>query len=187
MMGVAAAQMAKFYGLPAAIATGVSDSKVPDAQSAYEAAINMTQVALSRPPVVFGAGGMESGLTFDLAKLIMDWEHLRHLRIALEGIPVDDYHLATEEISAVGPGGNHLLQGHTLENMRKQSETRVFDRSTRDRWERGGSPDVVENAYRTALEIIENHRPLPLPAGAGEQIAALVREHEERLSAEGRG
>jgi len=181
MMGRAAAQMAKFYGLPCAIATGVSDSKSIDVQSAYETALNLTQVAMSRPSIIYGIGSIDGGLTFDLAKLILDCEHIRHLLKAIDGIPVDEYQLAYNQIREIGPGGTYLLQKETLDNMRKQSAVTVFDRNPREIWDEIGSPDAVEIAYKMAIDIIENHTPKLLPDGAQKEIVHLVRESEAEL------
>lgn len=140
MLGRATAQMAKFYNLPAAIATGVTESKSTDIQAAYESAINLTQVAMARPPIIYGLGSIESGLTFDLTKLVLDCEHVRHLLMAIDGIPVDEYQLAYNEIREVGPGGTYLLQKQTMDNMRKQSDVTVFDRNPRETWKKKGRP-----------------------------------------------
>lgn len=178
LLGRAAAEMAGYYGLPAAIATGVSESKFTDIQAAYESAINLTQVAMARPPIIYGIGSIESGLTFDPAKVVLDCEHIRHLLMVIEGIPVDACQLAYDEIRKVGPGGSHLLMKHTLENMRKQSGVTVFDRNSRLSWQKKGARTAIDDACRKAIEIIETHTPMPLPVGAEDAIAELVREYE---------
>lgn len=178
MLGRATAQMAKYYNLPAAIAAGVTESKSTDIQAAYESAINLTQVAMSRPPIIYGLGSIESGLTFDLTKLVLDCEHVQHLLMAIDGIPVDEYQLAYNEIRDVGPGGTYLLQKQTLDNMRKQSDVTVFDRNPRETWKKRGAPQAINSACKKAIEIIETHTPKPLPNGAEEEIAAIVRDYE---------
>jgi trimethylamine--corrinoid protein Co-methyltransferase len=178
LMGRATAQMARFYSLPSAIATGVSDSKITDVQAAYETAINLTQVALSRPHIVYGLGSIEGGLTFDLAKLVLDCEHARHLLMVIEGIPVDEYQLAFDEIQAVGPGGNYLLQQRTRENMKSQSAVNVFDRTPREIWQDMGSPRALESAYQKAIHIIETHQPKPLPQGVERALSNIVNDFE---------
>jgi trimethylamine--corrinoid protein Co-methyltransferase len=167
--------------LPAAIASGVTESKSLDVQAAYETAINMTQVAMSLPPIIYGVGSIESGLTFDHAKVVLDCEHIRHLQMAIQGIPVDEYHLAYDQIRDVGPGGTFLLRKETLDNMRKQSDVTVFNRSPRATWQEEGSPYALENAYQKAIEIIENYRSIPLPDGAEQSIAELANEFEAKL------
>jgi len=181
MMGRAAAAMAKFYDIPAAIATGVTESKTTDIQAGYETAINLTQVAMSRPPIVYGIGSVESGLTLDLTKVVLDCEHIRHLLMAIDGIPVDEYQLAYDQIREVGPGGTYLFQQQTLDDMRKQSDVRVFDRNPRENWEEKGSPNAFETACEKAIDIIENHTPKALPGGAEEKIANLIQEYEAKL------
>jgi trimethylamine--corrinoid protein Co-methyltransferase len=166
--------MAGFYGLPGAIASGVSDSKSTDVQAAYETVINLMLVAMARPPVIYGLGSIEGGLTFDIAKLVLDCEHARHLLMAIDGIPVDDYQLAYREISEVGPGGTYLLQQQTIDNMKNQSEVSVFDRNPREIWQENGEPLALDAAYQKAIDIIQTHNPTPLPDGAEEEISTIV-------------
>jgi trimethylamine--corrinoid protein Co-methyltransferase len=181
LMGRAIAQMARFYGLPSAIASGVSDSKSTDVQAAYETAINLTQVALSQPQIIYGLGGIEGGLTFDLAKLVLDCEHVRHLLRVIEGIPVDEYQLAYDEIQAVGPGGNYLIQKRTLEHMRAQSTVSVFDRNPRAIWENMGAPNALESACQKAIHIIDSHQTKPLPIGADKGLSNIITDFEADL------
>jgi trimethylamine--corrinoid protein Co-methyltransferase len=180
MLGQAAAQMAHYYDLPCAIASGVSDSKVTDVQAAYETVINFMLVAMARPPVIYGMGSVEGGLTFDFAKLVLDCEHARHLLMAIDGIPVDEYHLAYKEISEVGPRGTYLLQQQTFENMKKQSDVSIFDRNPREIWQDRGEPQALDVAYQKAIKIIQTHKAAALPDGAEEEIDQLIQSHQNR-------
>ena len=38
-----------------------------------------------------------------------------------------------------------------------------------------------ERAYETAIDIIQNHKPYPLPEGAPETMDEIVKEFEEEL------
>jgi trimethylamine--corrinoid protein Co-methyltransferase len=104
--------------------------------------------------------------------------------MAMQRIPVDEYQLAYDQIREVGPGGTYLLRKETFDNMRKQSDVTVFDRNSRATWEEKGSPNALENAYQKAIDVIESHRPTPLPDGAEQTIAELVNEFEVKISFE---
>lgn len=181
VLNAGVAKMAQYYRLPCQCGGGHSDSKVPDAQAAYESALSATVSALAGANIVYGAGCMDLGLTFDYAKLVMDCELFRNIHKVLEGIPTDEYALAREVIEAVGPAGTYLMQKHTMDNMRKSSRGIVFDRKTRDAWTARGARDATERAYAMAVETLANHQPMGLPEGADEWIARRVADYEAEL------
>ena len=182
LVGAAIAQMSNHYGIPCRVGAGVSDSKLPDAQAAYQFTLNALPLSLAGANMIFGAGGIDSGLAFDYAKLIMDHECICHIRKMLEGVRVDSESMALDLIHAIGPGGTFLTHRHTLERARTQSIARLFDRNSREAWMKtAAGKDLKERAYEKALEILENHQSPALPDGAAETINGLLDEFEARL------
>lgn len=176
------AKLAQYYKLPSWVGGGHSDSKTPDAQAAYESGLTATVSALAGANIVYGAGGLESGLTFDYAKLIMDAEQLRRINKVLEGIDITDETIALDVIKEVGPGGEFTSHDHTYTHMRKMSQFQLFDRRNRYAWmKKTGGRDITERAYEQAKYILENHKPAPLPEGADQAMRAVVEEYEEEL------
>jgi trimethylamine--corrinoid protein Co-methyltransferase len=183
MISAALTRMAQHYEIPCWVGGGHSDSKLPDAQAAYEFGLSATLAALSGANIVYGAGSLESGLTFDFAKLIMDAEQIRQIFKMLRGIEINDDTLAIDVIDEVGPGGEFLTHRHTFDTMRSISRTDLFDRRNRETWlENTHGLDLTERAYQRALELMARHQPLPLPAGAAEEMGAIIDEHEKRLN-----
>jgi len=179
LMGAAIAQMGNYYHIPCRVGSGVSDSKLPDAQAAYQFTLNALPLSLAGANMVFGAGGIDSGLAFDYAKLIMDHECICHIRKILEGVRVDSETMALDLIHEIGPGGTFLDHRHTLERTRTQSTTQLFDRSTREAWmNTSAGKDLTERAYAKATAILKNHQPSALPDGAAETINSLLDEFE---------
>lgn len=175
-------KLAQYYRLPSWVGGGHSDSKLPDAQAAYECALTATVSALAGANIVYGAGCLESGLTFDYAKLIMDAEEIRRIQKVIEGIKVTDETIALDVIKEVGPGGEFISHGHTFSHMKTMSQSQLFDRRKRAAWmENTGGKDLTERAYEKAKEILEYHKPLPLPEGASETMRVIVEEYEEEL------
>jgi trimethylamine--corrinoid protein Co-methyltransferase len=176
------AQLAQYYKLPSWVGGGHSDSKTPDAQAAYESGLTATVSALAGANIVYGAGGLESGLTFDYAKLIMDAEQLRRINKVLGGIDITDETIALDIIKEVGPGGEFTSHDHTYKHMRKMSQFQLFDRRNRYAWmKKTGGRDITERAYEQAKYILENHKPAPLPEGVYQAMRAIVEEYEEEL------
>ena len=182
LMSTGLTKLAQYYQLPCWVGGGHSDSKLPDAQAAYESAQNATVAALAGANIIYGVGCLESGLTFDFAKLLMDSEQLRELRHILKGIDISDASMAVDVIRAVGPGGEFMTQQHTFEHMRTMSQAELFDRRKRAAWmKKTGGRDLTERAYAEALKILDEHRPYPLIEGADELMQAIIDEEQARM------
>ena len=184
LVGSAMAQMGHYYQIPCRIGSGVSDSKLPDAQAAYQFTMNALTLSLAGANMIFGAGGIESGITFDYAKLIMDHECILNIRKMLEGVRVDNETMALDLIDEVGPGGTFLTHRHTFERVRTQSSAILFDRRSREAWmDATNGRDLTERAYEKSVQIIANHQPKALPDDAGGTIDGLLAEFEARAKA----
>ena len=182
MINAALAKLAQYYRLPSWVGGGASDSKEPDIQSGYEFTLSATLSALSGSNIIFGSGVLEQGLTFDLAKLIMDAEMIRMVQTAISGIRVADDTLAMDVIHEVGPGGGFITHDHSFEYMKYQSQPRLFDRRNRQQWlEATGGVSLRDRAYETAIGILETHKPPPLPVGAPEAVAEIVADFEKEI------
>ena len=130
--------------------------------------------------LIYGAGMLELGITFDFAQFVMDNEMFKMIRKVLGGISVTDANMAVEVIKEIGPGGEFISHEHTFENFKKeQSQSKLIDRTMRDTWLMGGGKDFTERAYEEANYILNTHKVAPLAPGIAETIRAIVEEAEE--------
>jgi trimethylamine--corrinoid protein Co-methyltransferase len=178
-------RLAKYYRLPCLAGGGMSDSKIPDAQAAYESAFSLILAALAGANIVFGMGGLDHLLTFDYAKLLMDAEVERMVMNVIGGIEVSADSVALDVIQQVGPAGEFLTQQHTYDHMREFSQNKLYDRRTRDIWLGQGAENLTERAYEKARHIIENHKPKPLPQAAAATMQTITAEYEAELGISG--
>ena len=181
MLSAGAIKLAQYYQLPSLVGGGISDSKVPDAQVGYEYAMNCLLGSLAGGNVVYGAGALESGLTIDFAKLVMDVDMIAYTNRILKGFSITDDQMALGLIDQVGPGGEFMSAPQTFEHMREQSSPRVFHRSNRSAWEADGHKDAAERAYEEAAAVLNRHKPAELPSGAAEEITLIIAEFEKEL------
>lgn len=128
--------------------------------------------------LIYGAGMLELGITFDYAQMVMENEMAAMIKKTIRGIAVSDENLAVDVIKKVGTAGNFITEDHTFENMRSQSQSRLLDRRMRSGWLEAGGRDLTERAYAKAIEILENYRPDPLPAGIAAKLRSIVEEAE---------
>jgi trimethylamine--corrinoid protein Co-methyltransferase len=113
---------------------------------------------------------------------MMDAEMIRMIQVVLQGIAVNDETLTMDVIHQVGPGGSYIANEHTYHSMKNQSQTKLFDRRSRERWlsvTKGES--LVDRAYQSAIDILETHEPYPLPESAVETMQEIVEEFEKEL------
>ena len=123
---------------------------------------------------IYGAGMIESGVTFDFGQLVMDNEFAKMIKHVVAGIRVDDESLAVEDIARVGAFGDFLSLDATLKHMRELSQPEVLDRRVREDWEARGATDLAARSRARALELIDTHKPLPLDADVAKQIRGII-------------
>jgi len=157
MMQTAIHQLSKFVKVPNYASSGLSDSKIPDAQAGWEKAFTTTLAVMGGNNYIHHAAGMlESMLCISYEQYIMDDEIIGMACKILKGIEVDEAHMAYDAIKEVGPGGNYLMSDHTLRFIRNEyfQSNGVSHKSGRHEWEIDGSLDARERAKRIAKNIL---------------------------------
>jgi trimethylamine---corrinoid protein Co-methyltransferase len=183
LLSVAVAKLAQFYKLPSWVGACASDSKLPDAQQAYDFSLTAIPAALAGANIIYGIGAIESILTFDYAAMITGAEQVERILRVVQGLLINDQRLAVDLIHEVGPGGEYLTHDHTFTHMHQLSRARLFDRRNRDEWQAAtDGRDLTDRAYDEARRILDTHQPLPLPEGSAEMIRSVIAEYEAELS-----
>jgi trimethylamine--corrinoid protein Co-methyltransferase len=128
--------------------------------------------------LIYGAGMTESGVTFDYAQYVLDNDLARMIKHTVQGVPVNDETLDLADIHAVGSFGDYMSLDSTFKHMRESSQPKFLDRRVRDDWQAMGAQDAYSAAKEAAKQILQEHKPDPLPSEVAEQIDAVVREAE---------
>jgi trimethylamine--corrinoid protein Co-methyltransferase len=172
----ACGQMAQFYDLPSGIAAGMTDSKIPDAQSGYEKGYTVSLAAHSGANMVYESVGMHASLLGCCPEsYVIDNDMLGAINRTVRGIEVNDETLAIDPIREVcleGPG--HYL-GHEQTLSRMQTDylyPSVGDRENINNWIEQGSTDVVQRARKIVQDTLESH----FPKNWDEKIDEKIRE-----------
>lgn len=99
---------------------------------------------------------------------------LRHMK---KGIEINDETLALDTIDRLGPGGSFLMEEETMLNFRKVLwEPKLFDRKRFHDWEKNDSESLEKRASRKVLEILDQHKPVPLADKAVAEIDRIITE-----------
>ena len=133
--------------------------------------------------LIYGAGMLDSGLIFSYAQLVIDNDIFKMIRKVMQGMRVDDENLAVDIIKSVGPGGDFLMQDHTMKYMRTlPSVPNLIDRGNRENWLASGEKGLAEKAAEKAAEILANHKPVPLSDEAKSALRAVVEESDAEMA-----
>ncbi len=157
MMNAAIHQMAHYIKVPNYNSAGLSDSKIPDSQAAWEKAFTNVLVAMGGSNYIHHAAGMlDSMISVAYEQFVIDDEIIGMSCKVLKGIDVDTEHLALEVIDSVGPGGNFMMEEHTLEHMHDEyyEGNDVSDKLSRQKWEENGSLNTRERAKEIVKKIL---------------------------------
>lgn len=158
MMNAAVHQLAKYIKIPNCSSCGFTDSKIPDAQAAWECAMLILTAAMGGSNLIRHAGGgvLESAMTIAYEQIIMNDEIIGMARRLLKGIDVSEEHIGMELIKILGPGGNFLDSDHTLKFMRSEYfyGNGITNRDQREKWIRDGAEDSRLRARKMVDKIL---------------------------------
>ena len=176
LLGVAVTQLAQYYGIPLYSMAGISDSKIPDAQAAYEKSLQQVLVGLTGGNLIHNAAGMlDKMITGSLEQMVIDNEIIGMVKRIMRGIEINTDTLATDIIDKVGPGGNFLGEKHTRKHYQSEHDlSTLSDRLTREAWEKKGSKDVVQRAKEAVKRRLEIHKVEPLDLEIREMLEKIV-------------
>jgi trimethylamine--corrinoid protein Co-methyltransferase len=122
-------------------------------------------------------------LIFSYAQLVIDNDIFKMIRKVMQGMHVDDENLAVDIIQSVGPGGDFLMQEHTMKYMRTLPSTpNIIERNNRENWLAAGGKGLAERAAEKAAEILANHVPAPLSDEAKSALHAIVEESDAEMA-----
>ena len=161
IMNAAIAQMAHFYRVPCYVTVGATDSKLPDAQAAYESASTSMLAALAGGDLIHQAFGfLDGSMTMSFAQFIIDHDIVSGCLRTLQGIGVTPETLALDVIDRAGPRGNFLTEPHTIEHMRSErSVPRVSHCLDYQNWLDTGGTDSRERAEAIAEQLLSDPGP----------------------------
>ena len=159
LMGAAAVQLAKLYNLPIRAAAGVSESKKADIQAGIEKSLSSFMVANAGADcILLAAGILDSGNSISFEQYVIDNEILGMVDRTLAGINVNKSTLGYETVDRVGPGGNYVMEEHTIEHMIDEFfYPGISVRCNFDIWQEKKRPDMLSHAHNAAKAMLNRY------------------------------
>ena len=180
LITAAGAQLAGHHDLPS-MSWVRTDSKIHDVQAGYEKATSALMQISSGNNLIWGIGSMESNTSASYKQAVIDNEIFPMALRAARGITVNSETLARDIIEKVGIKGHFLAENHTLRNYSKECIVpELTDRWSRRRWERDGRKGMEDKALQKATEILQTHKPEPVPKDIEQELWQIVKMAEEK-------
>jgi trimethylamine--corrinoid protein Co-methyltransferase len=167
--------MGQFYGMPNYSYGGLTDSKLLDEQAGAEAALSLFQSTLAGSTLIHDVGYMDTGMTASWELIVLGDEIIGHLKRIMAGIDLRDEQLALEVIETVGPGGNFLMEDHTLRHHRDVWYPQVINREEYSVWAGKGAKPLREVLRERVHWILENHQPERLPDVVEKRVETVLK------------
>ena len=184
LLGIAAGQMGKFYGLEVTSNSGLTDALYPDFQGGIEKSMNAIFSLLGGTTGIGCQGIVGADMGISLEQLVLDNEWVDSYNYVMEGFTADVEHIAEDLIHELGIGGNFIAEEHTVEHLREsQWATRLFNRSAWDAGVAGGGSTLLDRAHQRVEALTTGYGGMEpvLDASTCEKLDYLVKCASEEL------
>jgi trimethylamine--corrinoid protein Co-methyltransferase len=181
LLGAAATEMARYYGLPVEASGLGTDHHVPGIQAAYERALNGVLPLLSWPDILVGPGLLGGSMVLSLEQLLIDVEIFRMSRQAHRGIVTDESQWLEEAIGRMGPAGHFMAERSTVDAIRggEWYVSRLGVHDSFAGWEAAGRPVLLEQARERVDHVLTTHEPLPLDEDVERELDRIQKRAQE--------
>jgi trimethylamine--corrinoid protein Co-methyltransferase len=128
---------------------------------------------------IYGSGMLELGQTFSMEQLVIDNDIIAMERKAMEGVVVNDETLAVDVTKEIGVGKDFIGHSTTMANIDLASDPTVFNRDMIGDWRAAGSKSCVDVAHEIVVDVLKNHKVLPIPEDKLAKIKAIVEQADK--------
>jgi len=181
LLNAAMSELCKFIKMPVFGAAGCGDANKFDEQAAIDSALSVITQVLSGANLIHDIGYIEAGLTSSFDVLVLTNEIIDMVKRFMKGINTDDEHLALEVINKVGPGGNYLVEDHTLKHFREYWEPELMNRQNYEGWIEKGGKDLGERVNEKVKSILAEYKTEPLEDKKQREILKIIELWERKV------
>lgn len=180
LLGAAATEMGRYYGLPVLASGGGTDHQFPGIRAGFERSMNALIPLLSWPDILVGPGLLGNSMILSLEQLLIDIEIFRRSVQAHRGVRTGEQRLLDDVIEQLGPGSNYLGHKSTVAALRDGERyiARLGVPGYQKRGAASGDSFLIEEAHLRVAEILSKHQPLPM----GEEIERALKSIQLRAA-----
>jgi trimethylamine--corrinoid protein Co-methyltransferase len=134
--------------------------------------------------IIHDVGYMGGAMICSAEQLVLGDENIGMAKRFMQGIKVSKETQGVDTISKVGPGGNFLVEDHTLKFLRQEIwAPKLMMQKSHDIWKNEGSKDTTQRIQEKIQNIMEEHEVPPHPdktLSALEKIRQKGEKNEHR-------
>lgn len=162
LMNLACAEMMEYYRIPHCGTSGSGNGWGPDLHASSALWMNHLTSCLGKVGLAPFVGSNFDSLVFSPTSAVYADRIIKMAKNFASGFLIDEKSAVLDEINSVGPGGNFLTSESTLNNYRKEIESKpVWSGITLERWINEGSPKAIDLLEKRTLDLINNLVKLP--------------------------
>lgn len=183
LIGVATAQMTRYYGLPGSSNSALSDALMPDFQCGFEKAANAIFSCLAGAVFIGCQGIVGADQGYSHEQLLIDNEWLDSYNFIISGFEATTETIAQDMIEDLGIGGVYIAEEHTVQHMRQSWwPSKLFERVSFEKWKTDGSIELLDRAHEMVENYTEGYKNME-PVLPGTQVEELERIYRNAVSA----
>ena len=168
------AEMAHHFELPNFGTAGTSDAQTFDGQAMLEATSSCVMAALTGANLIHDVGLLGNATVVMPEMIVATDEIIGMVRHMLDEVSVGEPTLALDVIREVGPGGEFVTHPHTLHHFRDVWYPDLLYRGGARAWSESELETFEQRVNAQTRELMESHRPAPMPVEALEQIREIL-------------
>ena len=174
------AALSRRLGVPFRSGGGFCGGKLPDAQSAYEAANSMLPALYAGANfMLHTAGWLEGGLVMSYEKFVMDCDQAGMMAVFAKGVDMSENGQAMDAIADVGPGNHYLGCEHTQANFREAFyRSPLNDNNSFEQWELDGALDQVQRANTYYKKQLAEYEAPAIDPAIDEALLAYIEQRK---------
>jgi trimethylamine--corrinoid protein Co-methyltransferase len=178
-----AAALARRLGVPFHSVGGLTASKVPDAQAAYESAMQLQAAFLAGVNFIIHATGcLEGLLTMGYEKTVMDADFCGALQRFSEGVDLSENAQALDAVREVGPGNHYLGCEHTQANFETAFyRSPLADNKSFEQWSDEGAVWHQDRAAKLWRQMLKDYEKPPMDQATDEALQAYMAKRREEI------
>ncbi len=178
LMVGALTELCHYYKLPMWGTAGCIDAEVIGVQAGAEITYQILISSLTGADLVHDVGLAYHATTISPELMVLADEIIGMVKVLMGGIEINDETLPLDLIERLGPRSSYLSEGHTLKHFRKFWVPRIFDRSM---IKKEGVKDCEQLLNERTIEILETHKPKPLPEDLVRELKKVEKTWFDRV------
>jgi trimethylamine---corrinoid protein Co-methyltransferase len=181
LMRSLAVKLANYLGMPS-WGHGHTSSAILDEQASDEKSINSLLIGSANPSLLGGLGGLANVTLTSFETMALDNERFGAIRRILNGIDMDEDHLAFNSIKDMVNGANIIMHDHTIKYMRNSEVWKPY-LSSRQGLVSGKQifQSIKKRAKEDIINIIKNHFAVPLADDTQEALDGIMDEYDKKF------